>query len=345
MHNRFRITSILLFLFLATATAFAQGGQTLQGRVITPNGGQPNAPVKVTLTFNGRRIHETFTDLSGRYTFAGIKGGTYQLTGEGDGQTFATTTVYADVSAYGASSQLFTQDLQLRPITGKSVGQPGVVDSFVQDVPKAARQALERGNKLLTQSKTEAGVEELQKAIKIFPDYFEAHLQLGNVFLQAGQLDAAIAELDKARVINPNDERSYQSFGLLLMRQKNYQVAVAVFEEAARLNPANPTNALMRGVAMIHQASALPATAASDRNHLLGKVEIALSQAAKLSGDKLKADSVSLSVFYEMKGEPARAADELESYLRKSDVKNAEAIQAEIKRLRAKAGDAKTSSN
>lgn len=341
----FRISAVLLLLFLSTATVLAQGVHTLQGRVITPSGGQPNAPVKVTLTFNGRRIHETFTDLSGRFTFAGINRGTYQITGEGDGQTFATTTIYAEVSAYGSSSQLFSQDLQLRPITGKPVGQPGVVDSFVQDVPKAARQALERGSKLLSQAKLEAGIEELQKAIKIFPDYFEAHLQLGNVLLQAGQFDAAIAELDKARVINPNDERSYQSFGLLLMRQKNYQVAVAVFEEAARLNPGNPTNALMRGMAMIHQAATLPETAKSDRNHLLGKAEIALSQASKLSGDKLKPDSVTLSVFYEMKGDPTRAADELESYLRKSEVKNAEAIQAEIKRLRAKASEAKTSSN
>ena len=95
----FRISSVLLLLFLSTATVFAQGVHTLQGRVITPNGGQPNAPVKVTLTFNGRRIHETFTDLSGRFTFAGINRGTYQITGEGDGQTFATTTISAVVSA------------------------------------------------------------------------------------------------------------------------------------------------------------------------------------------------------------------------------------------------------
>ena len=94
----------------------------------------------------------------------------------------------------------------------------------------------------------------MRKAIKIFPEYFDAHLQLGNMFLKTEQLNEAIAELDLARQINPNDERAYQSFGLLLMKQRNYAVAVAVFAEAARLNPANPMNAVMRATALIHQA-------------------------------------------------------------------------------------------
>jgi hypothetical protein len=42
-------------------------------------------------------------------------------------------------------------------------------------------------------------------------------------------------------------------------------------------------------------------------------------------------------LFYEMRGEPERAADELESLLRKaSNAKNATALQTEIKRLREK---------
>ena len=122
-------------------------------------------------------------------------------------------------------------------------------------MPKAARQALERAAKLNGEQKTEAAIEQLMEAIRIFPAYFEAHLALGNSFLKTGRLDQAIAELDRAREIDPNDERAYQSFGLVLMKLKNYAVAVAVFAEAARLNPNNPMNALMHATAQIHQAA------------------------------------------------------------------------------------------
>jgi tetratricopeptide (TPR) repeat protein len=300
---------------------------------------QPTAPVRVKLTFNGRPIHETFTDLSGRFSFPGLSRGMYQLTADGDGMTFETTTVYAEISAFGAP-QSFTQDIQLRPIRNKPTTQPGVVNVFTQQVPPAAKQAFDAGTKLAEEGKTEAAVENMRKATQIFPEYFDAHLQLGNTFLKQDQFNEAIAELDLARQINPNDERTYQSFGLLLLRQRNYAVAVAIFAEAGRLNPANPLNAVMRATALVHQAANVDASAPSteDRNYLLSRAELAMAEAARLSDNKVKPDAMTIALFYELKGDPERAAAELESYLRKTpQLKNADAIQAEIKRLREKA--------
>ena len=327
--------------FLSTSPlAFAQGANVLQGKVITPSGTQPTNPVRVKLTFNGRAILETFTDLSGRFSFPGLSRGKYQLTAEGDGVNFQTTSVYAEISAWGSAPQSFTQDIQLRPIPHKPIAQAGVVNAFTQNVPDAAKAALSEGLKLAQEGKTEAAVASMQKAIKIFPEYFDAHLQLGNVFLRTEQFQDAIAELDLARQINPNDERAYQSFGLLLMKQRNFAVAVAVFAEAARLNPANPTNAVMRATALIHQAANTNESAPSteDRNYLLTRAEIAMTQASNLSENKLKPDSMTLALFYELKGEPDRAASELEAYLKKTpQLKNPAPLQNEIKRLREKA--------
>lgn len=324
----------LLLLCMCSSFALAQNGQNvLQGRVITPSGIQPNAPVRVKLTFNGRSINETFTDLSGRFSFPGVASGTYQLTADGDGMNFDTTTVYAEVSAFGGP-QSFTQDIHLRPIAHKPADQPGVVNAFTQAVPAAAQESLAQGMKLAQEGKIEAAIEKMRNAIKIFPKYFDAHLQLGNTFLKVDQFNDAIAELDLAREINPKDERAYQSFGLLLMKQKNFPVAVAVFAEAARLNPANPLNQVMRATALIHQA----ATATDDRSHLLSLAETAMKQAADLSQNKSKPDVMTLALFYELKGDAGRAAAELDAYLQKNpQLKNSAAIQAEIKRLRDKA--------
>ena len=344
MRSTILSSSVLLLLFLISPSVVWGQANELQGKVVTPSGTQPTAPVRVKLTFNGRAIHETFSDLSGRFSFPGLARGTYQLTAEGDGLTFETTTIYADVSAFGSGSQSFTQDIQLRPIRHRPTAQPDVVNAFTQDVPQAAKQALGTGIRLGEEGKAEAAVESMRKAIKIFPDYFDAHLQLGNFFLKAEQFNEAIAELDLARTINPNDERTYQSFGLLMMKQKNYAVAVAVFAEAARLNPSNAMNTVMRATALIHQAANISPSAPSteDRSFLLSRAEIALAQASTLSENKLKPDSMTLALFHELKGEPDRAAAELESYLRKSQLKNPEPIQTEIKRLREKARAGKT---
>lgn len=330
--------ALFLLAFLA-CSSLASAQSVLTGRVITPSGTQPTSPVRVKLTFNGRAINETFTDLSGRFSFPGVSRGVYQLTAEGDGINFETTTVSAEISAFGAP-QSFTQDIQLRPIKHKPTTQPGVVNAFTQNVPAAAKQALDLGVKLLGEGKVEPAVEYMRKAIKIFPDYFDAHLQLGNVFLKTEQLNEAIAELDLARQVNPNDERTYQSFGLLLMKQRNFAMAVAIFAEAARLNPENPMNSVMKATALIHQAALAPesAPATENRSYLLGRAEVALAQAADLSENKLKPDTMTMALFYELKGEPERAAAELEAYLKKTpQMKNSAALQNEIKRLREKA--------
>src|ERR1041385_2456279 len=326
--------ALFLFAFLACFSLASAQQSVLSGRVITPSGTQPTAPVRVKLTFNGRPINETFTDLSGRFSFPGVSSGTYQLTADGDGINFETTTVYAEVPAFGSAPQSFTQDIQLRPIAHKAATQPGVVNAFTQNVPAAAKQALTLGIKLAGEGKVEDAVENMRKAIKIFPDYFDSHLELGNLFIKTQQFNDAIAELDLARQINPNDERAYQSFGLLLMKQKNFAVAVAVFAEAVRLNPANPANHVMRATALVHQAAA----SANDRSYLLTRAEAAMAQAASASDNKAKPDSMTLALFYELKDQPERAAAELESYVQKNpQLKNSAALQGEIKRLREKA--------
>ena len=204
-----RLSSVvLILLFVCCSSALAQGGHVLEGKVIAPSGAQPTNPVRVKLTFNGRAIHETFSDLSGRFSFPGLNRGRYQLTAEGDGATFETTTVYAEISAFGSGTQSFTQDIQLRPIRPKPSQQPGVINAFTQNVPEPARQAFLQGVKLAEQGKTEASIESMRNAIKLFPEYFDAHLQLGNTFLKLEQFNEAIAELDLARQINPNDERA-----------------------------------------------------------------------------------------------------------------------------------------
>jgi tetratricopeptide (TPR) repeat protein len=183
--------------------------------------------------------------------------------------------------------------------------------------------------------KTDAGIVKLQEAIRIFPQYFEAHLQLGDQFMKLGRLNEAVSELHRAREINASDERLYQSFGLVLMRQKNYAVAVAVFSEASRLNPTNAVNVLMKATALIHQAYSMnPSTSEKelrDRQHILDRTDVALTAVSQLSDKKLKPDHLTLAMLYEIKGDRTKAAAELEAYLQENPAaSNAEDLRKVI---------------
>src|SRR3954447_12890612 len=97
-------------LLLASVSARAQGANTLDGRVLLPSGAPPAHPVPVTLTQSGRRLHQTLTALSGRFTFPGRRGGAYQLTAGGDGRPFETTSVQAEITSFGGGGQSITQN-------------------------------------------------------------------------------------------------------------------------------------------------------------------------------------------------------------------------------------------
>src|SRR5205085_6699241 len=168
--------------------------------------------------------------------------------------------------------------------------------------PKAAQTAYESSLKLSKQGKKEEAVAALQEAIKIFPDYFNAHFVLGSELVKAGKNGEAIAQLDEARRINPKDDRIYELFGLLLMQQGKFAVAAAVFAEASRLSPLDPQYSLMRGMALIEQASATNAfqskSAENDRLATLNDAETSLNHAYELSGKKLLAVHLQLARVY-----------------------------------------------
>jgi len=215
-----------------------------------------------------------------------------------------------------------------------------------QNIPKSARDALDRAMKLAKENKSTDTVAALQDAIKAYPDYFEAHLLLGGEYLRMELLNDAIAEFEQARKINPKDDRVYRGFGQVLMMQKKYALASGVLGEAARLNPGDPGILLMRATALIEHAAAINPSAskeaAAERESAFGLAEKDLAKALELSGKKLAAAYLQLARLHEKKGNRSLAADDLEQYLRMApDDKKADAIRAAIKTLRGQAAEKK----
>jgi Tfp pilus assembly protein PilF len=290
-------------------------------------------------TGNGQQINQALTNNEGDFIFTGLSETSYIIvisTPE-----FNEVNEHVDfVRTVGPNDpgEQRTVQITLAP-KGEAANIPANRTLSALSLPKGAREALERAVKYSRENKSAESIAALQEAIKIYPDYFDAHLLLGGEYLKAERLNDSIAEFEQARRINPMDDRVYRGFGQVLMIQKKFALASQVFAEAARLNPSDPGLLLMRAGALIEHASALnPSSsreAATERETSFGLAEKYLTQAFEMSGKKLAAAHLQLARLYEKKGDRTRAADELELYLKMvPDDKRADQFRAAIKILR-----------
>lgn len=335
--------AFLIFVFcnLSNAEAMAQG-HSIRGKVRN-SAGQSLARVTVDLqTGNGSTINQTVTNNEGDFSFTGLTDTTYMIViSATDYQPVNERVEFYRVTDLNTPGETRTIEIALVPKSSEAVSNTPSVrrPAFVQNVPPVARDAFDRGMKLLKEGKSSESIAALQEATKNFPDYFDAHFAMANELIKLDRLAEAIAELEHARRINSKDDRVYQSFSVILVKQKKYAVAAAVLGEASKLNPNDPQILVMRGSALIDQAQTIDPSkskeSAAERNSVFDMAEKDLMKAYEMSSKKLISVYLQMARLYEKKGDRARAADELESYLKLSpDAKNADAIREAIKKLR-----------
>lgn len=344
---------VIIFLVLAVVsaalvTSARAQGNSVRGKVRNQSG-QNMARVIVHIeTGNGSPINTTVTNNEGDFQFTGLSETSYILVVESPDHLKVSEHVdfVRNVGA-DAPGESRTVEIFLTPKTSASVA-PSNRTIAGQNVPKPARDALDRALKLSKENKSEEAVAAMHEAITAYPQYFDAHLMLASELMKQGRLDEAIAEFDQARNANPKDDRVYQGFGQVLMMQKKYALAAQVFREAAKLNSTDPGILLMRAGALMEHASAINPSASKEasveRESAFGMAEKDLAKAFELSGKKLATVHLHAARLYEKKGDRARAADELELYLKMApDDKKADALRAAIKTLRSPAEEKKPS--
>lgn len=289
-------------------------------------------------TGTGAMINQTVTNNEGDFVFSGLSENSYTLTVSAPDYGPANERVEF-VRSVGANDpgEVRTVEIVLLGNANSRTARREV--SFVQNVPREASDKFALGMQSLKDRQAQEAVTYLEQAIAIFPDYFDARFALANELILESKLTAAIVHLDQARRINPKDDRTYQAFGIILMRQQKYAVAARIFAEASQLNPREINYLVLQGTALIDQAARIdpkksPA-AADERNYAFSEAESVLNKAYNLSGKKLASVHLQMARLYEKKGDPARAASELEQYLRQSpNDQKAEQIRGAITKLR-----------
>jgi protein O-GlcNAc transferase len=90
---------------------------------------------------------------------------------------------------------------------------------------------------LLAEGKIEAGVEQLERALAVRPDYAEAHFTLAQALRQQGKLVAAAARMEKGLALMPRLAEAHSNLGLLYGALGKPDAAVDSFRKALAIKP------------------------------------------------------------------------------------------------------------
>jgi Carboxypeptidase regulatory-like domain len=207
--SRRSVLAIFLALFPvfvpATATSQSNGaakGLSISGYVRTEDTHEAVPSVALELrTESGESASSgVVTGTNGEFQFNGVVSGNYLLSAREKGYEPVSMEIF--LGGFPLTNVL----VNLRKISQPDVFEAGSVSAHQLSVPDKARDAYERGIKLLTRSKPDyaRAIEEFQRAVRECADYYEAYAEMGIAQYRMGDNGAAERNLRKSAELSAN---------------------------------------------------------------------------------------------------------------------------------------------
>ena len=234
-----KLLLIISTLLASAAAALSQAPSSIQ--IFMPGGGLPDRSIRFTLTRDDGRIETLFTDTKGKFQITGdlVRDADYSVTVQGDGRSFATT-----VATFRTfRNTIIYVPVFLRAIESKKRNSPGVLDVTDANVPAEARSLYQEARAKITKGENAKAIEDLKRALAIYPQYLRALNDLGVVYLQLNRLDEAASTFKQAMKIDQSFIYPRLNLGVVLNRQHKYAEAVELLGKLVDENP-NLTDAL-----------------------------------------------------------------------------------------------------
>jgi tetratricopeptide (TPR) repeat protein len=303
------------------------GRNTIQGNIYYPGGRRVDKRVKVRLRSMLGVEQFTLTDDSGAFSFRRLQSGTYNITVDA-GSEFEPATETVDMiepaRRRNDPGKSITVQITLQA-KQKAVQAAGTVSVTSSTIPEGA---LKLYTDALQSSKTgdhKKAIEQLDGALKIYPEYIAAINEKGVQYMRLKQMDKAAEAFSAALKIAPDAFTPRLNYGMLLVQTKNYPKAVDELYKALKKDSTSAIGHLYIGRALVNLGS-------------YGDAEKFLQLAVKFGNEKdetVEAHRYLGAVYIEKKSHEM-AAKELETYLNLvPNAKDAKNINDMIKQLRA----------
>lgn len=286
------------------------GVNKIQGRVRFPSN-SPATSVRVRLENPGLATILTVTDSEGMFYFNGLGAGRYVVIVEA-GDDYETFRESVEIDAPVTTSRTIyippsprtfniVADLRLK---GTVKNKPGVINASLAAVPKQALKEFKKALELQNSGDFNQAIEKFNEAIKLHPQFFEAHAELGSLYLRTNQLDKALESLRAAMALNNRNLNIRLNYGVALLNKKRMTEAETEFREVIKADKTAATAHMYLGIALLGLKR-------------IDEAETEFLQAISIKDDERLAQAHRyLGGIHWGKGNYTKAADELEKYLK-----------------------------
>lgn len=300
----FAIVCVLLHSSIFVQAAW-QGAFLIFGRVSLPDG-QPAARVKVFIETMAGLKRDVLTDQEGNYEFRGMSAGRYRVyaTNPDVPEQFSEP-AESDTTRSFANRLQINVYLRLPMHSDKKEAKPGTVSvaEATQNIPKDARKAYEQGMKFQKENRPQEALAQFNKAVELFPAYFQALTERGNLLMQHNKLAEAETDFEQALQLHAKYAPALRGIGYCQIQQKKFPEALGNLEKAYVLEPNVPMTLLLLGYANL-----------SLNRHEEAKQ--CLQQALKLNAESAARAHVYLAEIFAHEQKFKEAADEIRAYLK-----------------------------
>jgi len=275
----------------------------------------------------GSTISRVRTATGGRFTFSNVSSGHFEVTVLTTGTNYLEQTQSVDiVNIFRNASDSVYIDFYLQFDKRKTnIGEVSLTDAiFVQEVPDEARKLYKNGVKNLGGKDANKGIDEIEQALKIFPEYFDALNTLGREYVQRKEYKKAVSYLIKCIDINQRSFSSYYSLAYAAYQLNSIPEAILAAKAAIVLQPKSFNALLLYGSLLRLEGS-------------YQKALETLLKAKEATKDKTAEGEVhwQLALVYNRLSRNKEAADELETYLKvMPDAPNKKEVQDLVAQLR-----------
>jgi tetratricopeptide (TPR) repeat protein len=197
------------------------------GQVKLAATGLPGVKIPIRLErFGGGLVDQIDTDSTGRFRFGNLQRGYYRVIINAPG--FRPAQQDADLQVMFRAFMVFE--------LAENTGALALIDVIDARAPAEAREELVRGRAALGKKSYEESVAHFQRAVAVYPKFYEGHLLLGTALMDAREWKKAEVAFQRAVELKAGSAPAVLSLGEVYWRQKRYDEAEKTLLEGLKLD-------------------------------------------------------------------------------------------------------------
>jgi tetratricopeptide (TPR) repeat protein len=160
--------------------------------------------------------------------------------------------VHATAPLTASGERSLFDDFPPLPSESRPIGGVVSVHDLQHPIPRKATQKAFDAQKLTKANKIPQAIAKLEEAVRIAPEYRDAHWNLGALYGRLGRIDEARAQFQKALEIGPPAAPIYLNLALISLDAQEYADAQNWAAKALELEPRNELAQRARETALKH---------------------------------------------------------------------------------------------